>query len=143
MNQLTILDTALAPTLIVAAGDRAAYRFLEFFADGLPRMSMSKRYLFDPEFVPQRQAEAEAAINAFPYRLPARRKNKVSASPRWDPLWEDAISSAAGKLGVEHIRVNDGICFRLAADRDRVLERAEVLWRERHDHYAAQRGSRA
>lgn len=106
-------------------------------------MSLSKRYLFDPAFAPQRQAAAEAAVAAFPHRLPARRKNRVSALRRWDPFWEDAISSAAGELGVEHIRVNDGICFRLATDRDRVRARAEVLWRERHDHYAALRGSRA
>ena len=31
MNQLVTLATSNAPALISAAGDRAAYRFLEFF----------------------------------------------------------------------------------------------------------------
>ena len=31
MSQLVTLTTSNAPTLISAAGDRAAYRFLEFF----------------------------------------------------------------------------------------------------------------
>ena len=31
MNQLATLPATQTPTLITAAGDRAAYRFLEFF----------------------------------------------------------------------------------------------------------------
>ena len=102
-------------------------------------MSMSKRLLSDPtpEFAQHQREAAGRAIDAHPHRLPTRRKNKAAHSPRWDPLWPDAISSAAAELGVRCIQVNDGMCFQQEADRDRVRARAEELWQERHAHYAA------
>ncbi len=102
-------------------------------------MSIGKRMLFDstPEFVQQQREEARAAIDAHPHRIPTRRKNKVAHSPRWDPLWPAAISSAAKELSVRCIQVNVGMCFEQEVDRDRVRVRAEELWQEWHDYYAS------
>ena len=100
-------------------------------------MSMTKRYLFDPAFAEQRRQAAETAVAAFPHRLPARRRNKLSARPYWDPLWESALYGAAAELKIAHITVNASLGFASEADRDRVRERAESLWSERHAHYAA------
>lgn len=99
-------------------------------------MGITKRYLFDPAFAQERRQAAETAVAAFPHRVPARRRNKVCARPHWDPFWENALHGAAAELKVETITVNASLCFASEAERDRVLERAETLWRERHAHYA-------
>ncbi|MCG5249083.1 site-specific integrase [Methylorubrum extorquens] len=44
MNQLTVLNNLTSPALVAAAGDRAAYRFLEFFTAQLRNSNTRRAY---------------------------------------------------------------------------------------------------
>jgi hypothetical protein len=99
-------------------------------------MSLSKRIWIecDPSYGDARQRWAEDAarrIAEFKFRLPMRRRNKTPFGPHWDSFWSSALRLAAEELGLEVIRVNDGICFRTREQRDSALELAQQIW-QRH-----------
>ena len=110
-------------------------------------MSYSKRVLFgdDPADDAARAAIAVSisrTIDAFPCRIPAKRKNRLSSQPYWDPFWPNSIERAAKELCVECIRVNDQICIRTDEELTRVKERAETVWKQSHADFASRFGKR-
>jgi hypothetical protein len=69
-------------------------------------------------------------IPQYPFGAPLRRKNRLTASPRWDPLWPRRLATAARELKHDHITVNARMMFRTEGARDATMRRAEVLWAE-------------
>lgn len=97
-------------------------------------MSMSKRLLFDrnPLDEPVRERmrrEAAAFLEPFKYRIALKRRNRA-AHPYWDVSWRMSVSRAARELGFEVVTINDGLFTREMSERDAILARAEVLWRQ-------------
>ena len=113
-------------------------------------MSLSKEILFgnDPRYDAVRERlrdQISTTIDQFPFKVPARRKSRVVEFAYWDPIWPSSLDTAAKKLEVAKINVNNQLCFRTKEDADKVKEAAEEIWRERHkDHaeWVAARGQR-
>lgn len=107
-------------------------------------MGLTKKILFDnlPEhdhIRDEMRAAASARTDAFPVKIPARRKNQMGTGARWDPAWASHVTKAAKELDIEFIHVNDQICFRSAPEADRVRARAEVIWKEFVETYRYRR----
>ncbi len=98
-------------------------------------MSVTKRVWIekDPAYADVRAKfanEAAAIIAQHPFGAPLRRKNRLAASPHWDPLWPRRLAIAAEELKHDHITVNSRMMFRTEEARDATMQRAEVLWAE-------------
>lgn len=95
-------------------------------------MSVSKRLLFDknPADDPVRGrmgAQRGEYLAQFTFRIPTRRKNPISGR-RWDSLWPLSLSKAEAELGIDAVRVNDGIMVRTATDKEALLARAQEIY---------------
>jgi hypothetical protein len=106
-------------------------------------MALTKRIWIekDPAYAVVRAKfadEAAAIIAQHPFGAPLRRKNRLAASPHWDPLWSRRLHIAAEELKHDHITVNSRMMFRTEKARDATMQRAEVLWAEELER----RGSR-
>ncbi|MCG6122971.1 MAG: hypothetical protein MEP57_09795 [Microvirga sp.] len=98
-------------------------------------MSMSKRLLFDrnpldDEAQGRMRRETADNLAEFTHRLAMKRKGNSTAR-YWDPRWPMSIEQAVSELGIDVIRVNDGMFTREEVERDEILERAEEIWRDR------------
>ena len=100
-------------------------------------MSVHKRIWIerDPAYAKFRRdqtakAVREAELEKFTYRVATRRRNRMSNRPYWCPLWANRLVRAAKDLDIDCRRVNDGMFFRSQAEREAVVKRAEVRWRE-------------
>jgi hypothetical protein len=64
----------------------------------------------------------------FPYGI-GQRRNRFAAHPHWCELWPKCAEAAAKELGFEFKHVDGRIRFRSAEQRDQVVEKADVAWR--------------
>lgn len=88
----------------------------------------------DPAYAEVRRQYADDAaeyVKTFTFRLPTKRRNRWTDSPRWDPFWQASLTAAAKALEVQPVFINSGMFFRTADDRDSVNARAEEIWRAR------------
>lgn len=98
-------------------------------------MSATKRLLFggglqSEPFKSAWSVELDEARARLTVRIPTRRKNRLRGQ-RWDPLWPSCLERAARELGIEAVRINDGIFVATDADAPRLKEHAQKLWNER------------
>ena len=103
----------------------------------IDEMSRTKAFLFDK--LPQDEViraamarEWSSRAKEFVVRIPTRRANP-QGRPRWDPLWPSCLHKAAQELRIETMQINDGLHLRNIAERDMVLERAEVMLAQRRE----------
>ncbi|WP_440657746.1 hypothetical protein [Ensifer adhaerens] len=104
-------------------------------------MSISKRILFerDPNDDAARaeiNARVAEAISDFSFKVPLRRKNQLSASPRWDPFWPNCVMQAAKDLGVKVKCVNDQVCTRTREEAVGVKKVAESIWKQELEEFS-------
>lgn len=96
-------------------------------------MSLYKRIWIeqDPAYADFRQqiaGDPAEIIPRYPFGVPLRRRNRLSTSPHWDPLWRGRVASAVENLKFDHIVVNSRMMFRTREERDAALQLAEKLW---------------
>jgi|SRR5579871_1672322 len=96
-------------------------------------MSLTKRILFgkdpaDDHFRRRMAKESAAYLVQFSFRVPMRRKSKGGGRPHWDRRWPIGLELAVRDLKLEVVRVNGGMLFRTADQRDAVLRKAERYW---------------
>jgi hypothetical protein len=103
-------------------------------------MSISKRILFgdDPSDDGARQLLADQTarfLEPFKFKIPSRRRNRLSARPYWDPFWASCIEAAARELEIQIVHINDQACTRTQLDADVVRKRSEEIHRRKiKDH---------
>jgi hypothetical protein len=96
-------------------------------------MSYSKRILFgddgaDDGIRQQISQRTRLQLEAFKFKIPRRRRNRLNVGPYWDSWWPSIIESAAKELKIEAVRVNDQLCFKTQVEADTV----EALSEKRH-----------
>jgi len=94
-------------------------------------MSASKRFLLDgglqsEPFKSEWKAKLAELQARLTVRIPMRRKNPLPGR-RWDPNWPNCLEQAARELGLETVRINDGIFVARDADARRMKDRAQAL----------------
>ena len=86
MNQLATLSATQTPTLITAAGDRAAYRFLEFFTAQIRNPHTRRAYVRAVgafcAWLEDHGVPSIAAVGSIPASLPASRTSATAIPPR-------------------------------------------------------------
>ena len=98
-------------------------------------MSRTKQFVFDRLAAdePRREAmrlELQSVRARLTVRIPTRRRSRRGAG-HWDPLWPSMLSKAGSDLGIEMIRVNDGIFVATEQQATELVSRAEELMAER------------
>jgi len=106
---------------------------------GLP-MSLSKRILFgnDPANDEARQRlreETRRRLSLFTFKIPTRRRNRLSLSPYWDPTWQTSLTTAAEELAIETVFINDQMCARAQEETDAIRTRAESIHQAKSEQF--------
>jgi hypothetical protein len=98
-------------------------------------MSLTKRIWIDndPEHAEVRKrtmGDPAEIIPLYPFGGPMRRRNRLAASPHWDPLWPRRLTLAAEERKLDYVIVSSRMMFRTKEARDAAMQRAEQLWAE-------------
>lgn len=97
-------------------------------------MSATKRLLFggclqSEPFKSAWSAKREELESRLTVRIPTRRKNPLYGR-RWDPHWPSCLARAARELGIETVRINDGMFVATDEEAERVRTEAQRFWDE-------------
>ncbi|MEY9103762.1 hypothetical protein ABIA24_006735 [Sinorhizobium fredii] len=82
------------------------------------------------------KANREQTISEYRFKIPLRRKNRLGAGVKWDPIWPNSVKQAANELNIEFIQVNDQARTRTREEADKVSKLAESIWNQEHEQFA-------
>ncbi len=103
-------------------------------------MSLSKRIFFsndpaDDEARRRLDEQTRRRLSPFKFKIPTRRRNRLSTSPYWDPMWQASLIAAAKELTVETVFINDQMCVRTREEAEAIRARAEAIHRAKTEKF--------
>jgi len=90
----------------------------------------------DPQYADLRRCHMEKVERyhaQFKFRIGTRRRNALTTG--WCPFWESNLEQAVKELAFKVVRINSGMFFPTAEQRDAARSRAEQLRDQRIEHY--------